>query len=380
MKYFQPIARQHVNLLKKYEIYKMFKKLDEVENKFEMVQQQLQRPDVTENPNEFRKLMQELSELEKVVSVYRDYKGTVKELESNKELLSSESDAEIRQMAKEEIALLEADVPALEQKLKVLLLPKDPNDAKNIILEIRAGAGGDEAALFTEELFRAYSYFASSMGWKSTLISTSDGNAGGLKEVIASISGDMVYSTLKYESGVHRVQRVPKTESQGRVHTSTVTVAVIPEAEEVDIKVAQNDLRIDVYRSSGNGGQSVNTTDSAVRVTHIPTGIVVTCQDGKSQLSNKEQALKVLYSRLVAMEEDKKRKEASDARLSQIGTGDRSERIRTYNFPQSRLTDHRIGLTTHNLSGVMGGELKGVADALIAHYQAQALKRQSNEP
>ncbi len=357
----------------------MFKKLEEVERRYEQVQQQLQRPGVADNKKEFRSMMKELSDLEKLVVVYRGYKKTIKEIKSNKELLESEKDEEIRQMAKDELGELEQVKKEEEQNLKVMLLPTDPNDDKNIILEIRAGAGGDEAGLFSEELFRAYSVFANSKGWKTQLISTSSGNVGGFKEVIALISGDQVYSTLKYESGVHRVQRVPKTESQGRVHTSTVTVAVIPEAEEVAVKVNPNDLRVDVYRSSGHGGQSVNTTDSAVRVTHLPTGIVVTCQDGKSQLSNKEQALKVLYSRLVAMEEDKKRQEASSARLSQIGTGDRSERVRTYNFPQSRLTDHRIGLTTHNLTAVMSGEFSEIIDALIAHYQVEALKRQSND-
>ena len=301
------------------------------------------------------------------------------EIQEQKELLASEKDEELRELIKEELPGLQAEVEEQEEALKILLLPKDPFDDKNIILEIRAGAGGDEAGLFAEELFRAYTMFASKRNWSVKLMNSSEGNAGGYKEVIASVSGESVFSVLKYESGVHRVQRVPKTESQGRIHTSTITVAVIPEANEVDVKIGPNDLRIDTYRSSGKGGQSVNTTDSAVRVTHIPTGIIVTCQDGKSQLSNKEQALKVLYSRLLADEREKAVKEASDARLSQIGTGDRSERIRTYNFPQSRLTDHRIGLTIHSLNEIMGGELENVIDPVIAFFQAEALKQQSSE-
>lgn len=357
----------------------MFKKLEEVELRYEQVQQQLQRPDVTDNQNEFKKLMKDLADLEKVVSVFREYKKIKSEIDSNKELIATEDDEELREMAKEELPSLTAKAGELEEELRVALLPTDKNDEKDIILEIRAGAGGDEASLFSEELFRAYSYYATNQGWKVRLLSASEGNAGGLKEVIASIAGEKVYSQLKYESGVHRVQRVPKTESQGRVHTSTVTVAVIPEAEEKEVKVDQKDLRIDVYRSSGAGGQHVNTTDSAVRITHIPSGIVVSCQDGKSQHANKDQALKVLYSRLVAAEEERKIKEASVARVAQIGTGDRSERIRTYNFPQSRCTDHRIGLTTHNLTGVMNGEMAEIIDTLIGHYQAEALKRQANE-
>ena len=258
-----------------------------------------------------------------------------------------------------------------------MLIPKDPNDDKNIILEIRAGAGGDEASLFADELFRSYTHFANAQGWSVSIMSRSDGNVGGIKEVIASVSGESVFSKLKHESGVHRVQRVPATETQGRVHTSTVTVAVIPEQEENEIKINPNDLRVDVTRSQGSGGQSVNTTDSAVRLTHLPTGIIVFCQQGKSQLGNKEIAMKILYSKLVALEEEKLRKEASDARLAQIGTGDRSERIRTYNFPQSRVTDHRIGLTTHQLPDVMSGKMEILVDPLIAHFQAEALKNQS---
>lgn len=354
----------------------MFDKLDEVENRYEFVNQKLQEPGVANDQSSYRSLMKELADLEKVVSKYRAYKKVISEIVSNKEILDKEKDKEFRELAKEELLHLELQKEELSSELKILLLPKDPNDDKNIIIEIRAGAGGDEASLFTEQLFRAYTLFANSQGWKVQLMSTSPGNAGGFKEVIASITGEGVYSALKHEQGVHRVQRVPKTESQGRVHTSTVTVAILPEAEEVDVQIDPNDLRIDVYRSSGHGGQSVNTTDSAVRVTHIPTGTVVTCQDGKSQLSNKQQAMKVLYSRLLAAEEEKAVKEASEARLSQIGTGDRSERIRTYNFPQSRVTDHRIGLTTHQLDDIMAGALNIMIDPLITHYQTEALKAQ----
>ena len=355
----------------------MFKKLDEVENNYNHLQMKLQDPDITSDPKQYTQLMKEISEIEDIVKTYQSYKKCQKGIDSSKQLLDTEKDEEMRSLAKEELSELSAEIKGLEDSLKLLLLPKDPNDNKNIILEIRAGAGGDEASLFAEELFRAYTLFSSDKSWKMQLISISQGNAGGYKEVIASISGNKVYSLMKYESGVHRVQRVPKTESQGRVHTSTITVAVIPEVASVDIKINQNDLRIDTYRSSGNGGQSVNTTDSAVRITHIPTGLVVTCQDGKSQISNKEQAMKVLYSRLNAIEEEKKMKEASDDRLSQIGTGDRSERIRTYNFPQSRITDHRIGFTTHAIGDVMGGKVSVVLEPLVSHFQAEALKKQT---
>lgn len=354
----------------------MFGKLNEVETKYEHINQQLQEPGITNDQNRYRKLMKEISELEELVQKYRVYKKTIHELQNNKLLLEEESDEDLRQLAKEELLDLEKKKKALENDLKIALLPKDPNDDKNIIIEIRAGAGGDEASLFAEELFRGYTLFAGEKGWKIETLSISPGNVGGVKEVIASISGDKVYSLMKYESGVHRVQRVPKTESQGRVHTSTVTVAIIPEAEELDLKIDPKDLRIDVYRSSGHGGQSVNTTDSAVRVTHIPTNTVVTCQEGKSQLSNKEKALKVLYSRLLAVEQEKRQKEASDERLAQIGSGDRSERIRTYNFPQSRMTDHRIGFTTQQLSEIMQGGFEIVIEPLVAHYQAEALKKQ----
>jgi peptide chain release factor 1 len=354
----------------------MFSKLDEVESRYEQVNMQLQRPDVASDQKQYRALMKELSDLEKIVSVYRVFKKKSTELADNKSLLETETDEEMRSMAKEEIKSLEVEVADIQQQLRILLIPKDPNDDKNIILEVRAGAGGDEASLFAEELFRGYTHFAGKQGWKVEVMSTSDGNVGGFKEAVASISGDSVYSKLKYESGVHRVQRVPKTEAQGRVHTSTVTVAVIPEADEVDVKIDPNDLRIDVMRASGAGGQSVNRTESAVRLTHLPTGIQVHCQEGKSQLGNKEKAMKILFAKLQQIEDEKARKEASDTRLEQIGTGDRSERIRTYNFPQSRITDHRIGLTVHQIDAVMSGEFEILIDPLVTHFQAEALKHQ----
>jgi len=355
----------------------MFKKLDEVESRYEQVNLSLQRPDIASDQKRYRALMKELADLEKVVVVYRDFKGKTKALKENKDLFLNETDAEMREMIREEIKDLEAQIPQLEDQLKILLLPKDPNDDKNVLLEIRAGAGGDEASLFAEELFRAYSHYAGTQGWRVELISFSEGNVGGAKEVVASVAGESVYSKLKYESGVHRVQRVPKTEAAGRIHTSTVTVAVIPEAEEVDVKIDMKDIRIDVMRASGAGGQSVNRTESAVRLHHEPTGIIVHCQEGKSQTANKERAFKILYAKLQQLEDEKARQSASDQRLEQIGTGDRSERIRTYNFPQTRITDHRIGLTTHQLNAVMGGAFENLIDQLIAHFQAEALKKQT---
>ncbi len=354
----------------------MFSKLEEVEKRFEQLQQELQEPGIADNQEKYRSLMKEVSHLHEIVDVFKNYKKVLKEIDDNKILLLTEKDEDLRSLAKDELVLLNPQKEGLEKELQILLLPKDPADEKNVIMEIRAGAGGDEASLFAAQLFSAYSHYSNGRGWKVVVISCSPGNVGGYKEIIASITGDKVYSNLKYESGVHRVQRVPKTEAQGRVHTSTVTVAILPEADEVNVKIDSNDLRIDVFRSSGHGGQSVNTTESAVRVTHIPTGLVVSCQDGKSQLSNKEQALKVLYSRLLALEEEKARKEASSARLAQMGTGDRSERIRTYNFPQSRITDHRIGLTIHQLSEVMSGSMEPIIDPLKAHFQAELLKQQ----
>jgi peptide chain release factor 1 len=357
----------------------MFDQLDGVESRFEEINMKLQDPDVTSNNEKYKKLMKDYAELQIVVSLYRRYKKITQQIQDNKELLASENDEEMRAMAKEELAALETEITEIETELKLALLPKDPSDGKDIILEIRAGAGGDEAGLFAMELFEGYAHFAKAQGWSVEILSTSEGNAGGYKEVCASITGDKVFSRLKYESGVHRVQRVPKTETQGRVHTSTVTVAVLPEADEVEVNINMNDVRVDVFRSGGAGGQSVNTTDSAVRLTHGPSGLVVICQDEKSQIKNKAKAFKVLYARLLQQKMDAATKEASDARLSQIGTGDRSERIRTYNFPQSRITDHRIGLTIHSLTDVMSGHMENIVDPVIAYFQAEALKNQSQQ-
>lgn len=357
----------------------MFDKLLEVEKRFEQIQQSLMEPGIANDQKRYRSMMKEMSDLKEVVDAFREYKKVKSDLEGNKQILASENDPDLREMAKEELSGLEKAMSSLEDQLKILLLPKDPNDDKNIILEIRAGAGGDEASLFAYELFRAYTHFATAQGWRVETMSISEGNVGGYKEVIATVTGEKVYSKLKYESGVHRVQRVPKTEASGRIHTSTITVAVIPEAEEAEVKINPTDLKIDVMRASGAGGQSVNKTESAVRLTHIPSGIVVYCQEGKSQTSNRDRAMKILFSRLKQAEEEKVLKEASDARLAQIGTGDRSERIRTYNFPQSRVTDHRIGVTIHSLTEVMNGALTPLIDPLITHYQAEALKRTTEQ-
>lgn len=356
----------------------IFNKLEAVESRYEEVNMSLQRPDIASDQKLYLSLMKEFAQLEKVVVTYRDYKKKTVALKENKEMLTAESDAEMKEMIREEIKSLETDIPRLEDELKLALIPKDPNDDKNIILEIRAGAGGDEASLFADELFRGYAHYASTLGWKVELQSYSEGNVGGAKEVIATISGDGVYSKLKYESGVHRVQRVPKTEAAGRIHTSTVTVAIIPEVEVTDIKLNMSDLRFETMRSQGSGGQSVNRTESAVRVVHIPSGLDVKCQEGKSQSSNRERALQILAAKLQQIEDDKRMKEASDARLDQIGTGDRSERIRTYNFPQTRITDHRIGLTVHQLDSVMKGSFEILIDPINAHYQAEALKKQAS--
>ena len=355
----------------------MFSKLDQVESRYEEVNLSLQRPDVASDQKQYRALMKELSDLEKVVVLYRQFKTKTKNLKENKEMLTSESDPEMKEMIREELKQLEDDIPKLETALKLALIPKDPNDDKNILLEIRAGAGGDEASLFADELFRGYAYYAGTQGWKAELISYTQGNVGGAKEIIAMISGEAVYSKMKFESGVHRVQRVPKTEAAGRIHTSTVTVAIIPEAEINEIKIDMKDITIDVMRASGAGGQSVNRTESAVRLHHNPTGILVHCQEGKSQHANKERAFQILAMKLQRLEDEKVLKLASDARLDQIGTGDRSERIRTYNFPQTRITDHRIGLTIHQLDQVMSGEFEYLIDPLVAYFQAEALKKQA---
>lgn len=355
----------------------MLKKLEEVEQKFERISSDLQAPGVADNQKTYRQMMKEYASLEKVVVTFREFKKLLTNIAENKELLGSENDEEMRKLIKVDLAELEKKRDAKEEELKLALLPKDPNDDKNIVLEIRAGAGGDEASLFAEELFRAYSIYASHRGWKMTAVSLSPGNAGGFKEIIAMISGDKVYSVMKFESGVHRVQRVPKTEAQGRIHTSTITVAVLPEANDVDVQINPSDLRIDVMRASGAGGQSVNRTESAVRITHIPSGIAVACQEEKSQLSNRERAMQILYAKLMALEEEKSRREASDARLAQIGTGDRSERIRTYNYPQSRITDHRIGFTTHQLGDIMDGRFELMLDPVVSYFRAEALKQQT---
>ncbi len=351
----------------------MFSKLGDVERRFEELEMKLSDPSIAGRPNDFKMFSKERADLSELVDAYRRYKVVTKEIESNKAMLE-EKDEDIRQMAKEELNTLGVEKIQLEERMKILLLPKDPNDDKNILLEIRAGAGGEEASLFVGELYRLYQKYADTQGWRVEVLSANPTGLGGFKEIISMISGNKVYSKLKYEGGVHRVQRVPETEAQGRVHTSTVTVAVLPEAEEVEVTINPNDLRIDVFRAGGHGGQSVNTTDSAVRLTHIPSGLVVICQDEKSQLKNKDKAMKVLRARLLDMEQEKAAKEISDNRRSMVGTGDRSERIRTYNFPQSRLTDHRIGLTLHNLPEVMEGKIGEIVDSLIAHHQAEMLK------
>lgn len=353
----------------------MFRKLEQVEKRFEDLERKLQDPTIS--PQDIRAFSKEHSDLRELVDTYRTHRQAEADLKSSKELLE-DSDPDMRAFAKEEITRLELLIDDLSKQLNILLLPKDPNDEKNVVLEIRAGAGGDEAGLFAAEMFRMYERYADKRKWRVEIMSFAATGIGGTKEVTALISGDKVYSRLKNEGGVHRVQRVPDTETQGRIHTSTVTVAVLPEAEEVDVQINPNDLRIDVMRSGGSGGQSVNTTDSAVRIVHIPTGTEVKCQDEKSQHKNRDKAMKILRSRLLAAEIEKAQAAETSARRSMVGTGDRSERIRTYNFPQSRLTDHRIGLTVHNLPDVMEGALDTVVDALIAHTQAELLKNSTS--
>ena len=337
--------------------------------------QELGNPSVTEDQNRFRRLMKEQADLAPLVETYTEYKKAKMAVEDSLTILDEENDEEMREMAKEELSDAKKQIEALEQELKILLLPKDPNDDKNIILEIRAGAGGDEAALFAAELYRMYVNYSESQHWKVELISVNENGIGGFKEVVAMVTGKGAYSKLKYESGVHRVQRVPETESGGRIHTSTATVAVMPEAEDVDVVIEDKDCRIDVMRASGNGGQCVNTTDSAVRLTHIPTGIVIYSQTEKSQLQNKEKAFRLLRSKLYDMELEKRQNSEAEERRSQIGTGDRSEKIRTYNFPQGRVTDHRIKLTLYKIDSIMNGDITELLDSLIAADQAAKLAK-----
>jgi peptide chain release factor 1 len=355
----------------------MFERLNQIEARYDELTKALASPEVIGDSSKYQKTAKAHSELSEIVEKYREYKDLTKGIAESKTMVAEESDADLRAYAQEELVRLEERLAAAEAELKVLLIPKDPNDEKNVIVEIRAGTGGDEASLFAAEIFRMYNRYAETQRWKVEVLSTSESGVGGLKEVIAIIEGRGVYSRMKYESGVHRVQRVPETEQQGRVHTSAVTVAVLPEAEDVDVKIEAKDIRIDTFCSSGPGGQSVNTTYSAVRITHLPTNTVVSCQDEKSQIKNREKAMRVLRSRLYEMEMEKQQQALAKERKAMVGSGDRSEKIRTYNFPQNRVTDHRIGLTLHQLGDVMDGKLGPIIDALITHYQAEKLKQQA---
>ena len=353
----------------------MFDRLEDLLIRYEELMSELSEPDVANNPERFRKLMKEQSDLTPIVEAYKEYKQCKQNIEDSLAMLDEETDEEMKELAKEELNDSKARVEELEQKLKILLLPKDPNDDKNVIVEIRAGAGGDEAALFAAEIYRMYVHYAESRRWKVETMECEEIGIGGMKSVTFMITGQGAYSVMKYESGVHRVQRVPETESGGRIHTSTITVAVMPEAEEVDVQIDEKDIRIDVMRASGNGGQCVNTTDSAVRLTHYPTGIVIYSQTEKSQLQNKEKAFRLLRSKLYDLELEKKQASEAAERRSQIGTGDRSEKIRTYNFPQGRVTDHRIKLTLHKLDTILNGDLDEVIDSLIAADQTAKLAK-----
>jgi peptide chain release factor 1 len=354
----------------------MFERLEQIAARYEELGREMASEEVVNDHERYQKIAKQHRDLESIVESFRDYQRTKQGIADAQTMLA-ETDPEIRAMAQDELTQLEERLPKIEADLKLKLLPKDPNDEKNVILEIRAGTGGDEASLFAAEVFRMYSRFAEQHRWKVEILSSSESGIGGLKEVIAIIEGDRVYSQLKYESGVHRVQRVPATETQGRVHTSAITVAVLPEAEDVDVKIEAKDLRIDTFCSSGPGGQSVNTTYSAVRITHIPTGTVVSCQDEKSQIKNREKGMRVLRARLYEVEQEKQQAALAQERKQQVGSGDRSEKIRTYNFPQNRLTDHRIGLTLHQLAEIMEGRLQPVIDAVVAHFQGERLKAET---
>ena len=353
-------------------------KLAFIENKYDELSVKISDPSIMANQNEWRKLCKEHAELEIIVNAYRNYKQVTEDLEANKEMLAEENDKEMREMLQEEISDLTAREEELEREIQILLLPKDPNDDKNVFVEIRGGAGGDEAALFAANLFRMYTRYAENNRWTVELMSANETDIGGFKEVVFMIKGNGAYSKLKYESGVHRVQRVPDTESSGRIHTSTATVAVLPEVDDVEIEINEKDLKIDVFRASGNGGQCVNTTDSAVRMTHLPTGLVVSCQDEKSQLKNKEKALKILRARLYEQAEAERNAGIAEDRKSQVGTGDRSERIRTYNYPQGRVTDHRINMTLYKLDSFLEGDIDEILNALITEDQAQKMKAMGN--
>ena len=370
---FAPVYGSYSNIAGKQEEIEMFDKLEDLLIRLEEILSELQEPDVASDPNRFRKLMKEQSELTPIVEAYKEYKACKQNIEESLELLNEESDEDMRELAKEELNESKARVEELEHELKILLLPKDPNDDKNVVVEIRAGAGGDEAALFAAEIYRMYLHYAESKRWKVELVECEEIGIGGMKNVTFMIDGQGAYSMMKYESGVHRVQRVPETESGGRIHTSTITVAVMPEAEDVDVHIDEKDIRIDVMRASGIGGQCVNTTDSAVRLTHYPTGIVIYSQTEKSQLQNKEKAFALLRAKLYDLECQKQHDAEAEARKSQIGTGDRSEKIRTYNFPQGRVTDHRIGLTLYKLDKIMNGDIQEIIDACIAADQAKKL-------